>query len=74
MEEERNRARYKKGLRSLKEVSEHLGVSVVTVRRMIDRHELLSVRVGRRVMVPAELLDRFISKQMRASEQERNRG
>ena len=42
-------------LRSVKEVGAALGISPWTVRRLISERKLVSVRVGRRVLVePAE--------------------
>lgn len=35
------------------------GLSERTVRRLIERGELHAVRIGRRVVIPAEELDRF---------------
>jgi len=43
---------------SVTEVSQALGVPVATVRGWIRSRELASLRIGRRVLVPAAELDR----------------
>ncbi len=45
---------------SLVDAATYLGVSYWTVRELINRQELAAVRIGRRVMLDVEDLDRFI--------------
>jgi excisionase family DNA binding protein len=47
-------------LLSLREAGRLLGVSPWTVRRFIDQHRLLPVRVGRRVLLEQSALDAFV--------------
>lgn len=44
---------------SVTEVSQALGVPVATVRGWIRSREIASLRIGRRVLVPATELDRL---------------
>jgi len=53
---------------SCREIAEYLGVSEKTVRRLIDKNEILSTRIGRSVRVD---LPRLIEK-LEAREVERN--
>jgi len=43
-------------LLSLDEVSEKLGISLGKVRRLIDEHDLIAIKRGKELMVPAELI------------------
>jgi excisionase family DNA binding protein len=45
-------------LQSLRQTSERLGVSIFTVRRLVQRRALLAVRVGKRVLVPESEIER----------------
>ncbi len=45
---------------SLVGAATYLGISYWTVRELINRQELAAVRIGRRVMLDVEDLDRFI--------------
>lgn len=47
-------------LLTVQEVAKILKVSPVTIRRHIDHGDLSAVRVGRRVRVPKEALDRLV--------------
>jgi excisionase family DNA binding protein len=42
------------------EVAERIGLSVVQLRRVIDRGEMRVRRVGRRVLIPASALREFL--------------
>ena len=48
-------------LRSIEEVARHLGVSAMTVRRLISRGELLTHRVGRSVRIGDADLRAFLA-------------
>jgi excisionase family DNA binding protein len=48
-------------LRSINEAWEILGVSPYTVRRLIDRSELVAVNISRRVLIPQAEIDRLCS-------------
>ena len=43
---------------SIAETAKALAVSKDTIRRLIDRKELLAVRVSRRVLIPASEIER----------------
>ncbi|UZR29034.1 helix-turn-helix domain-containing protein [Methylococcus mesophilus] len=50
---------------SFDETARQLGnVSIRTVRRMIDRGELPTVRIGRRRMIPAEYVHAYVAEQI----------
>ena len=51
----------KKQALSVREVANRLGVSERLVRSAIESGELWAVRLGRRVLVPADALDEFLS-------------
>jgi excisionase family DNA binding protein len=46
---------------SIRRTAEALGVSVDTIRRLVERKELRAVRVSRRVLVPASEIERACS-------------
>ena len=46
---------------SLREVADRLGVSEMTVRRLVKRGELVAVRVGGQYRISEENLQRYIS-------------
>lgn len=48
-------------LLDLREAARLLGVSVWTIRRLIDRRALTPIRVGRRVLIEASTLEAFIA-------------
>lgn len=48
------------GMRSIFEVSEHLGIHEQTVRDIIRRGELGTVRIGKRILVRDDQLAAFI--------------
>jgi excisionase family DNA binding protein len=48
---------------SLEEAAQQLSVSSQSVRRLIDRGELKARRVGTRVIVPKNELERFLAGQ-----------
>ena len=47
-------------LLSVESVSERLGVSIFTVRRLLKSEQLLGVRIGGRVLVPLDEVERVI--------------
>ncbi len=47
-------------LLTLKEAGEVLSVSRDTLRRLIRRSEIASVRIGKKIMVSSEELDRIV--------------
>lgn len=57
-------------LLKIPEVAETLSVSEVTVRRLIDRDELPSVRVGRTHRIRPVDLDRFVRANLEGAEPE----
>lgn len=48
-------------LRSIQEAADRLGISPWTVRRLADRGELRSVRMGRRVLISEREIVRVIN-------------
>lgn len=46
---------------SVAEVARRLGVAELTVRRQISAGKLPSIRLGDRVLVPADYLDRLLA-------------
>jgi excisionase family DNA binding protein len=46
---------------SPRQLAERLGFHVESVRRLLRQGRLPSVRIGRRLRVPADALDRFIA-------------
>lgn len=60
-------------LYSISDTSKALGISEMSVRRMIEQGDLATVRLGRRVMIPTEMVNRFLKKQLRASKKQGRR-
>jgi len=46
------------------EAAEYIGVSEMTVRRMVMRRQIVPVRIGRRVLFLRSELDRFLQASM----------
>ena len=50
-----------KVLLSVSDVAKTLSLGVTYTRRLINRGEIKSVRVGKRVLVPRQYLDEYVS-------------
>ena len=62
-----NQSAARRLLYSVREASDALGVSDITVRRMLDRGDIVKVRLGRRVMIPVQSVEKFIRNQVTAA-------
>ena len=50
-----------RGALKLKDAAEYLGVSVITVRRLITRGLIKPIRALRHLLIPIRELDRFLT-------------
>jgi len=53
---------------SVAETAKILCVGLSTVKQLVARSELRSFRIGKRVLIPASEIDRFIAERLRQSE------
>jgi excisionase family DNA binding protein len=56
-----------KNFHSVADVAKLLCVSTKTIRRLIGSRKISSVRIGRRVVIPAEALNDYISMHTRSA-------
>lgn len=46
---------------SIKQAASSMGVSVSTIRRLLDSHKLEYLKIGRRTLIEASEVERYIS-------------